>query len=290
MRSFFLIICVFQLILSSSYPVRAADFINFMDMSFVNIDTGKFNMGGCNDLFTDVKQPLCRGKNNDPDTFGDELPMHSVEIPRSIQVGIFEVSVTEYRYYIKKTSISKAKIELFNIFNQSHEYAPVVYVSWDEIQEFIAWTNRNKPTSDTGVYRLPTEAEWEFIARAGTETIYFFGNSASKLDRYAWYDTNTLQTGDTTPHPVGRKEANPWGIFDIYGNVWEWTADYYGRDYYRSSRQVAPSGPGKGRLKTVRGGSWNFDKTYCRSTARESYPPHYRSSSIGFRLVREIKE
>lgn len=290
MRLFFFLICIFQLLVFSGSPVQAVDFTNFIDIEFVNIDKGKFNMGGCNTLFTEIKQPLCNGTNNDPDTFADELPMHSVEIDNSIQIGIKEVSVAEYKHYINDATVPQDGVKTFTSFNQSHEYAPVVYVSWDDTQKFITWLNKTKPDDDTGKYRLPTEAEWEYIARAGTDTIYFFGNSASELDLYAWYKANSLQNNDTAPHPVGRKKANPWGIYDIYGNVWEWTADYYDDGYYQTSKKVSPTGPEKGRLKTVRGGSWNFDKSYCRTTARESYLPHYRSRSIGFRLIREIKE
>ena len=290
MRLVFFIICIIQLLFFLTSSVWAVDFVNFIDMKFVNIDKGEFNMGGCNTLFAEIKQPHCNGQNNDPATFGDELPMHLVRIDKSIQIGINEVSVIEFKHYISDVSLPEKEIKIFNLFNQGHEYVPVVYVSWDDAQKFISWINKTKPADDTGKYRLPTEAEWEYTARAGTDTIYFFGNSASRLNTYAWYKANSLQRGDTGPHPVGRKKANPWGLFDIYGNVWEWTADYYSRDYSQISKKMSPSGPKKGNQKVVRGGSWNFDKSYCRTTARESYPPRYRSRSIGFRLVREIRE
>lgn len=290
MRVYFIFGCFLQLILFSHTIVKAADFVNFIGMEFGNIEKGQFKMGACNNLFTEIKQPLCKGVPNDPVTFSNELPRHSVEIIQPFQIGTYEVSVANFRHYVQSNTISAKDRIIFKIFNQGAENLPVVYVSWEEIQKFIIWINNTKPDSDTGTYRLPTEAEWEYVARAGTGTIYFFGNSSKQLAQYAWYNSNSLEIGDISPRPIGTKKANPWGVFDIYGNVWEWTSDYYEADHYQKSIHRTPSGPSKGSLKTIRGGSWNFDETYCRSTAREAYQPRYRSRSIGFRIIREIKE
>ncbi len=127
-------------------------------------------------------------------------------------------------------------------------------------------------------YRLPTEAEWEYACRAGTQTAYFFGNDASKLKDYAWFDQNA----GGKPHPVGQKPANPWGLYDMHGNVWEWCNDFYKVDYYEESPKENPRGPMIGDTKVVRGGAWKFSAESCRSGYRYNEDPGYADVCFGY--------
>ncbi|WP_250528281.1 SUMF1/EgtB/PvdO family nonheme iron enzyme [Caballeronia sp. GAWG2-1] len=155
-------------------------------------------------------------------------------------------------------------------------------VSWNDAQEFIAALNKREGGTR---YRLPTEAEWEYAARAGTSTRYSFGDDERQLDRYAWHGGD-FQTGGH--HPVGTKQPNPWGLHDVHGNVWEWVQDWYDADYYARSPAVDPQGPQRGTRRVVRGGTWHATATIWRTAFRRDYEPDYRGISIGLRLVRTV--
>ncbi|HDP34573.1 MAG TPA: hypothetical protein ENN29_05630 [Candidatus Hydrogenedentes bacterium] len=136
-------------------------------------------------------------------------------------------------------------------------------------------------------YRLPTEAEWEYAARANTTTAYFFGNDPAQLGVYAWYNDNA---GDK-PRDVARRRPNPWGLYDILGNVWEWCNDFYQKDYYNHSPKKDPRGPEKGEQKVLRGGCWNSSAKSCLVAYRYYESPGYTDACFGydvygFRVVR----
>ena len=137
-------------------------------------------------------------------------------------------------------------------------------------------------------YRLPTEAEWEYACRAGTTTAYFFGDTPAKISTYAWHDKNA----DGHPHPVGQKQPNPWGLYDMTGNVWEWCNDNYQVDYYTISPRENPHGPPTGTNKVLRGGAWRFSADNCRSGYRYNESPGaadvcFGYDIYGFRCVRQ---
>ena len=147
-----------------------------------------------------------------------------------------------------------------------------------------------KCSFDADGYRLPTEAEWEYAARAGTQMAYFFGTGPSQLARHAWFKDNA----DRGPRAVGRKRPNAWGLHDVYGNVWEWCNDYYAEGYYRESPERDPTGPAAGKTRVVRGGCWNSRPNQCRSAYRYNEDPGYTDvcfardvhGFVGFRCVK----
>jgi len=127
-------------------------------------------------------------------------------------------------------------------------------------------------------YRLPTEAEWEYACRAGTTTAYSFGDDVLKLKAYAWYEDNS----GGKPRPVGQKPSNPWGLYDMHGNVWEWCNDFYKVDYYQESPKENPRGPQTGETKVLRGGAWKFSAESCRSGYRYNENPGYSDVCFGY--------
>ena len=128
-------------------------------------------------------------------------------------------------------------------------------------------------------YGMPTGAEWEYAYRAGTTTAYFFGDSDSQLGDYAWFGGNS----GNQAQPVGRKKPNPWGLYDMAGNVWEWCQDWYA-DYPDKNDIKDPRGPQSGKSRVVRGGSWSYRTAYCRAASRYGDAPGDRDYHVGFRV------
>lgn len=133
---------------------------------------------------------------------------------------------------------------------------------------------------DGSEYRLPTEAEWEYACRAGTTTRWSFGDERSRLDHYGWY----LNNSRGTTHPVGMKQPNAWGLYDMHGNVWEWCADWYGS--YSGRAQVDPQGPASGMEHVLRGGACFYTDRHTRCAYRNTSGQHVRRESFGFRVAR----
>jgi formylglycine-generating enzyme required for sulfatase activity len=129
--------------------------------------------------------------------------------------------------------------------------------------------------------RLPTEAEWEYACRAGTITEYSFGDDAKELGKYAWFGENS----DGHTQPVGAKKPNPWGLYDMHGNVWEWCNDWCDWQYYEKSPRDDPPGPSKAARRVDGGGSWAVGAEYCRSAYRNAYEPGHRYVDLGFRVA-----
>ncbi|MDH7568256.1 MAG: formylglycine-generating enzyme family protein [Armatimonadota bacterium] len=127
-------------------------------------------------------------------------------------------------------------------------------------------------------YRLPTEAEWEYACRAGTKGVYFFGDNAARLPAFAWFKANS----GNRPRPVGSKPPNPWGLYDMLGNVWEWCHDRYDPAYYKKSPPVDPRGPATGATRVLRGGSWDSSATQCTVSYRHKDNPGYTDVCFGY--------
>ena len=201
----------------------------------------------------------------------DEQGRHSKE--RQHRVRITE------GFWIKTCAVTQGEWEPVMgenpaYFQECGPRCPVESVSWDDAQEYIRTLNRRE-AGRVDRYRLPTEAEWEYAARAGTA-----GPSYGELNEVAWHWGNSGRR----VRPVGQRRANGWGLHDMLGNVWEWTADWYGR--YPAELVTDPRGPGTGSSRVARGGSWYIDPLNVRSASRYDLSPGIRRSTLGFRLVR----
>jgi formylglycine-generating enzyme required for sulfatase activity len=162
-----------------------------------------------------------------------------------------------------------------------HPDHPVVYISWDDAQDLVRRLNE---VEGEDVYRMPTEAEWEYACRAGTTTAYSFGNRAGLLGDYAWYQANTWADGEPYAHPVGSLLPNPWGLYDMHGNVWEWVQDWLGG--YPAEAQIDPVGPPGGVYRVVRSGIFMAGPMGHRSAFRYGGAQDFPDGGVGVRLVR----
>jgi len=185
-------------------------------------------------------------------------------------------------FYMAVTEVTQEQYEAVMGKNPSWVNGPtnpVETVSWDDAAEFC----RRLSEKTRQTVRLPTEAEWEYACRAGTQTAFSFGDDPSALGDYAWWTGNS---GKTT-HPVGQKKPNSWGLYDMHGNVWEWCADWYGE--YPKGPVTDPSGPATGDSRVVRGGSWLYgDAAYFRCAFRSYNVPSFLFSYYGFRCARTL--
>ncbi|ACF47380.1 protein of unknown function DUF323 (plasmid) [Prosthecochloris aestuarii DSM 271] len=281
-----------------SEAVQAADYTNSIGMKFKNIPPGSFYMGSCKLSEADKeanekrkfmgmapKSAACSsGGPTDNSAQDDETPQHKVRISKGFQIGVYEVTLGQFKQFIASAGRDDLLTDDFMTRNSRGDNAAVTHVSWNDAQAFIRWLNQKEGGS---AYRLPTEAEWEYAARAGTTTRYSWGNSESQAGEYAWYDKNAYDVGRSYAHGVGIKMPNPWGLYDMHGNVWEWVQDWYGENYYRNSPMNDPKGPSSGRYRVNRGGGWDYVARNLRSANRGNNSPGSRDDVLGFRLVRQ---
>jgi sulfatase modifying factor 1 len=165
---------------------------------------------------------------------------------------------------------------------------PATCVSWNDAVAYC----KKLSEKEGKTYRLPTEAEWEYACRAGTETAWSFGDDEKELGDYAWYKENAWELGEKYAHQVGLKKPNAFGLYDMHGNVSEWCHDYFSKVYYKQSPAQDPPGPASGSYRVLRGGSWNdfHPSRYTRSAYRQKVTTLMTLSNFrcGFRLVREV--
>ena len=218
---------------------------------------------------------------NEVDRWHDEGPQTRVTLSRGFYVGKYEVTQGEYL----RVMGSNPSWFSTNSGDAEDLSRPVEVVTWFDATNYCGLlTERERAAGrllEGYVYRLPTEAEWEYACRAGTTTRFSYGDDPgyTKLTDYAWLWDN----GDDRTHPVGQKLANPRGLHDMHGNVWEWCADWYGT--YPGSSVTDPQGPDTGSVRVIRGGGCSSKPDYCRSAARSNYYPDYGGSDAGFRVV-----
>ncbi len=222
-------------------------------LQFVQIPSGEFEMGS-------PGQEMGRGR--------DESP-HRVRITRPFEMSIHEITQEQFEF-VMGTNPSHFK-------GPNH---PVDQVTWEEAVKFCDTLSQisRRQGSEYG-FRLPTEAEWEYACRAGSTTMFHFGDDPSRLGDYAWFLDNS---GETT-HPVGQKNPNAWGLYDMHGNVFEWCQDFY---FERAVASVDPQGPRKGVDRILRGGAWYNAPRFQRSANRGQKGPQHRDHGYGFRVVR----
>jgi formylglycine-generating enzyme required for sulfatase activity len=282
---------------------------NSLGMKLVLIPPGEFMMGSSPE---EVTWGVAQGKKaNEPEWYFDRVPtgapQHRVRITKPYYLATYPVTQGEYEKVMgvnpscfttaqmaasafqpplvrEQTEERERNIKRVAVKDASRH--PVETVNWKEAIEFCRKLSA-MPAERAArrVYWLPTEAEWEYACRAGTATRWYCGDDETDLVYVAWLNGNS---GSMT-HPVGEKRPNAWGLFDMYGNVWQWCADWFGADYYRESSLGDPAGPPVGSDHVSRGGHWNDAPHKARSAYRNCSWPGFRASGNGFRVVARIE-
>jgi formylglycine-generating enzyme required for sulfatase activity len=192
-----------------------------------------------------------------------------VTLTQPFELGVYEVTQEQYEQVMGT-----------NPSNFKGSQNPVEQVSWDDAVEFCRKLSALPAEKKAGyLYRLPTEAEWEYACRAESPDDFCFGNDVDRLGEYAWYNKNS----ENQLQPVGAKQANNWGLHDMHGNVWEWCQDWHGN--YSTDMMVDPAGPSDGSLRVLRGGCWLLSSQHARSAYRNRNSPGYRDFYLGFRVA-----
>jgi formylglycine-generating enzyme len=300
---------------------RTTESVNSIGMKMLLVPAGEFLMGGqesAKDLvatFPAYRRP--------PDFFKDEYPRHRVRITKPFELGKYEVTIGQFRRFTDETGYKteaekdglggwgydaatgkcRGRDVKFNWRNPGFKQTddqPVLDVTWFDATAFCKWLSRK----DGRIYRLPTEAEWEYACRAGTTTRYNNGDAPGKLAKVANVGDDHGRT--TFPHvqeldlpkdgqvkftiPVGTFPPNRFGLCDTHGNVWEWCADWYGADYYAHSPRNDPTGPDTGTKRVRRGGAWHSFPLWARASFRNWNSPQSRCVNLGFRVAAEVAE
>ena len=233
--------------------IKTVEFTNGMIMKFALIPTGEF---------------MITSPSDQKDKDSDAGPAHMVRISKSFYMSVHEVTQEQYEKVMNR-----------NPSRFKGPRRPVETVSCRDAQRFC----RDLSSIDGGVYRLPTEAEWEYACRAGTATAYYWGDDFD--DRYAWAITNSK----AATHEIGTRLPNAWGLCDMAGNIAEWCEDWYGPYDPNSVEQVDPKGPSEGVYRILRGGSWGHPRASCRSAHRNWHTPDHRYDDCGIRIVLDLE-
>lgn len=243
-------------------------------MTFVKVPAGCFQMGQSTEETRSLRRGIPSGDYEK--YYLDEIPQHKVCVDE-FWMGIHEVSQREWQ-----------KVMGFNpaVFQEDVDF-PVEMVSWDDAQLFI---NKLNELNNTSEFRLPTEAEWEYAARAGTTTMYNTGDTINStqanFNGTFPFALNLRDTYRKSPTKVGSFPANAFGLYDMHGNVWEWCSDWYQADYYLKSQDRNPSGPETGQMRVLRGGSWFRYSAHIRAATRYKNKNVGQYADTGFRLVK----
>lgn len=186
-------------------------------------------------------------------------------------------------FWLQRTELTQTQYEALMGVNPAFfpgASSPVDSVSWNNATEYCRRLTSLPPESKLGnVFRLPTEAEWEYACRAGSTTEFCYGDDPAELVNYGWINANSQRT----THPVGEKQPNVWGLHDMHGNVAEWCQDWYGP--YPTTPATDPQGQAEGEARVLRGGGWFYDSSRARSAFRDANGPSSKYVGLGFRLV-----
>jgi len=279
-------------------------FTNSVGMKFAQIPAGRFLMGTSVEDRKKVERHF-KDSGQDPENYKEyldrEQPQHEVEITEPFYMGVYQVTQEEWetvlgkaenRSYFRKGGGGKAKVKGLDT-----RRFPVENVSWNDTQQFLAALNKQaKEKGENYLYRLPTEAEWEYVCRGGSTSLYHFGEILTyKEANFDWdypFGSNDKKTHLGRPVAVDDKNYSPnaFGLYHMHGNVWEWCSDRFDATYYQTcvdqKTHQDPQGPQNENNRFVlRGGSWCNYARYCRSAYRYWYDPGNRNLGSGFRVV-----
>ena len=242
---------------------KTVDLGNDVGMDMVWLRAGTFKMGS-----RQVSQSSRRRNQGGSTIPPDETPVRAVTISKGFWICQHEITQAQW-VQIMGNNPSR--------FTENPRN-PVEQVSWNDCYAFIEMLNQRVGAS---IFRLPTEAEWEYACRAGGSSVYNFGNDLSALHNYAWFSGNS----EAKTHPVGSKRPNSWGLYDMHGNVSEWVLDWYDPTIYQKGNATDPYGPNSGIFRVRRGGAWSYHYSRLRSAARDHDLPDMRADVFGFRVV-----
>ena len=227
----------------------------------------------------------------------NEKPVHKITFDYNYELGKTAVTIEQYMYFVHDTNShypewleegseynivtgSDDHYKKLDLLNPAREQTPIVGISWKDAKAYCDWLSKKSGKK----YRLPTEAEWEYACRAGTTTKWSFGDDKSKLKEYAWYNENS----NSKTHEVGLKKPNPWGLYDMHGNVREWCEDDWEDNHNSTPRDGSAHENKNTKRKVLRGGSWVNYAGITRSAIRFDRIGGDRVSYVGFRLLRTL--
>ena len=293
--------------LTGARPLATArmETTNSVGMKLVMIPAGAFLMGS---------------PQNEEGRHASEGPQHEVEITQPFYMGVAPVTIGQFKAFVKDSgykteaekdgkggfgyNAAKRRAEQMPTYNWKNtgwdqtDEQPVVNVTWNDAVKFCEWLSKKEGKT----YELPTEVEWEYACRAGTETRFWCGDKDEDLKGNANIADASLKEKDPTKtdvvawddgyaftSPVGKFKPNPWGLYDVHGNVWQWCADWFDRGYYANSPRQDPKGPDSGQERVLRGGSWLAGTPReCRAAERHHFEPSHRNTHNGFRVVLRV--
>ena len=324
MRTIFFVFM--SVLASSAWPIEAT-IQNTLGMKFALIPAGEFTMGS-DESAESLAKSYPQYERKRLQDLSDEGPAHKVSISRAFYLGQHEVTVGQFRRFLEASGYQPESIadgtggygynpdydparsargDAFEGRDQKYSWRnpgfqqgddhPVVNITWNDAVAMCKWLSKTEGKT----YRLPTEAEWEYAARAGTKTHYYTGDDPQSLLKAAnVFDADSAKNwskwaayalaghdGYAFTSPVGSFMPNAYGLYDIHGNAWEWTADWHDDHYYANSPRKDPQGPATGNVRVRRGGSWHTWSFYARSSYRNWNAPDTRYTLVGMRLLRE---
>jgi eukaryotic-like serine/threonine-protein kinase len=269
---------------------------NSIGMKLVLIPPGEFMMGSPTELINEELKTAPKDDKWYLDRLPGEGPRHLVRITRPFYLGMYPVTQEEYQRVMgaSPSEFSATGKSKDRVTGKDTKQFPVEMVSWQDTDEFCSRLTEMPAEKAAGRwYRLPSEAQWEYACRAGNAGRCFFSTvsddkmaAENLLPDYAWFSNNS----GGQPHAVGGRRASPWGLYDVYGNVWEWCQDWHTNDYYARSPTDDPAGPPGGSRRVFRGGSWFFPAGDCRSAFRGGDGPVLRNRDLGFRVSQVLAD